>query len=308
IDALVEDLEKFCRETFHRRLRSEFKAVMPPVNKKHLDGLDRVFCLPKFMPVEPEAFKADKFQNALLPGDLKDRQSRDDFISRLKTTIRWRECEDKETGAMYKESNTRIVLWSDGSQTLHIGAQVFELISHPMPIGKDQLYVRQNSHLYMVGPLREKITVHSQHEPEFGQTQEQSLRNRSAFQPVKSCVKGLMDLSINPVLDRERKTKEEQAQQRRGKSDNKNQRIPNVKPTAAPASKEVLQPDDQASLKPLRPPIEQPAGLRTKEDEEDSDSDVQEKEKVGTGFNKKSNVNQVKTNPKRKRDMLSDSE
>ncbi|XP_017857502.1 PREDICTED: RNA polymerase-associated protein LEO1 [Drosophila arizonae] len=313
---MVADLEKHCRETYKGRLRSEFKAVMPPVYKRHLGGLDRIFCIPHSM--EPQAFEAQKFQSALLPDDLKDRQSRDAFISRLKTTIRWRQCEDKETGALYKESNTRIVRWSDGSETLHIGAEAYELISHPTPLGHDHLYVRQNSHHYLIGPIREKMRLHSDIESKFGQTH---------VQPVSSCV------STNPMLDRERMIREDQAQERREKfekmREQKNQCKPTVKPTryctagdsnsAALAANQVSRPDDHVFRKPLLPPIKRAAGARAKrntnvnveQNEEDIDNDVEGKEKVSPGIKRKSNVKQVQPKPKRKQPpkaVLSDSE
>lgn len=207
IDALVADLEKHCREQYKGRLVSEFKAVMPPVQGRKLAGIDKVFCLSPSTPVELAPFDENKFQSALKPEDLKDKESRDAFVSRLKTTIRWRVCQDKETGAFYKESNTRIVRWSDGTETLHIGAEAFNVVNGTMPLGQSQLYVRQSSHHYLLGPVREKATLQTMLESNSYQTDVQGSPEFDFPEPE------LVAPSTNPVLDPERTIIEERREQ-----------------------------------------------------------------------------------------------
>lgn len=234
LDELVDQVERFCKNKYKNRLCAEFKTELPPIDVHFLGGLERFLRMPHFMPVEPEAYEAHTFQNALRPEDLNDKESRDAFITKLKTTVRWRECQDKSTGELYKESNARIVRWSDGSETFHVGAEAFDVVKHPMPMGQNQLYVRQGSYYYRQGPIKDKMTLRPKLESNFGQSHVQGLRKRAFYKPLNSCVKVLMDLSTNPVLDRERKVKEEQAQERKEKSDKrreqKNQRKPRVKP------------------------------------------------------------------------------
>eukprot|EP00518_Triparma_eleuthera_P005678 CAMPEP_0182454300 /NCGR_PEP_ID=MMETSP1319-20130603/999_1 /TAXON_ID=172717 /ORGANISM="Bolidomonas pacifica, Strain RCC208" /LENGTH=323 /DNA_ID=CAMNT_0024652303 /DNA_START=493 /DNA_END=1461 /DNA_ORIENTATION=- len=50
------------------------------------------------------------------------------------SVIRWKNAEGRtEDGKRKRESNTRVVKWDDGSLTLHVGAEVFELTQTPSP-------------------------------------------------------------------------------------------------------------------------------------------------------------------------------
>ncbi|XP_064554625.1 RNA polymerase-associated protein LEO1 isoform X2 [Drosophila montana] len=234
LEEMVEQVEKYCKDKYQSKLSAEFKAELPTIDGNLVSDLDRVLRMPHFMPVEPKAYEAHSFKDALRPEDLNDREARDAFITKLMTTVRWRECQDKTTGALYKESNARIVRWSDGSETFHVGGEAFDVVNHPMPAGQNQLYVRQGSYYHMQGPIKDKLSLRPKLESSFGQSHVQGLRKLAFYKPVNSCVKVLMDLSTNPALDRERKAKEEQAQERKEKSDKrreqKNQRKPRVKP------------------------------------------------------------------------------
>ena len=58
-------------------------------------------------------------------------------MSRLKlkveNTIRWRTVFDKEGNAV-KESNARMVKWSDGSMSLHLGSEIFDVYKQPLHV------------------------------------------------------------------------------------------------------------------------------------------------------------------------------
>lgn len=58
-------------------------------------------------------------------------------ISRLKlkveNTIRWRTVFDKDGNAV-KESNARMVKWSDGSMSLHLGSEIFDVYKQPLHV------------------------------------------------------------------------------------------------------------------------------------------------------------------------------
>lgn len=60
---------------------------------------------------------------------------------KVENTIRWRNNVDKD-GNMIKESNARIVKWSDGSMSLHLGSEIFD-------IHKQHLLQGDNNHLYI---------------------------------------------------------------------------------------------------------------------------------------------------------------
>lgn len=59
------------------------------------------------------------------------------FLLRLKlkveNTIRWRQAFDDD-GNSIKESNARFVRWSDGSYSLHLGSEIFDVYKQPLQV------------------------------------------------------------------------------------------------------------------------------------------------------------------------------
>jgi len=51
----------------------------------------------------------------------------------VENTIRWREAFDKE-GNPCKESNARFIRWSDGSMSLHLGSEIFDVYKQPLQV------------------------------------------------------------------------------------------------------------------------------------------------------------------------------
>lgn len=47
--------------------------------------------------------------------------------------MRWRTVFDKEGNAV-KESNARMVKWSDGSMSLHLGSEIFDVYKQPLHV------------------------------------------------------------------------------------------------------------------------------------------------------------------------------
>jgi len=52
---------------------------------------------------------------------------------KVENTIRWREVFDKD-GNVLKESNTRVIKWSDGSMSLHLGSEIFDVYKQPLVV------------------------------------------------------------------------------------------------------------------------------------------------------------------------------
>ncbi|GAB1294443.1 RNA polymerase-associated protein LEO1 [Apodemus speciosus] len=65
---------------------------------------------------------------------------------KVENTIRWRICRDQE-GSKAKESNTRIVKWSDGSMSLHLGEEVFDIYKAPLQDNLNHLFIREDTGL-----------------------------------------------------------------------------------------------------------------------------------------------------------------
>ena len=64
----------------------------------------------------------------------------------MENTIRWRDGWNKQ-GDMIKESNARMVRWSDGSMSLHLGSEIFDVYKQPLQVrshkaSRNRLYER----------------------------------------------------------------------------------------------------------------------------------------------------------------------
>lgn len=75
----------------------------------------------------------------------------------VENTIRWRYGRTPE-GELVHESNARIVRWSDGSLSLHLGDEIFDI--HKVDIQSDfnYLFIREGSGLQGQSSLRTKLT------------------------------------------------------------------------------------------------------------------------------------------------------
>lgn len=52
---------------------------------------------------------------------------------KVENTIRWREVFDRD-GNLIKESNARVIKWSDGSMSLHLGSEIFDVYKQPLVV------------------------------------------------------------------------------------------------------------------------------------------------------------------------------
>ena len=61
---------------------------------------------------------------------------------KVENTIRWRYSKDKD-GEEIKESNCRFVRWSDGSLSMHLGNEVFDVFKMKVDGEQNHLFVQQ---------------------------------------------------------------------------------------------------------------------------------------------------------------------
>ena len=73
-------------------------------------------------------------------------------LFQVENTIRWRRGKDEE-GNEVKESNARVVKWSDGSMSLLLGAEVFDIHKTKIDGEHNHLFVQQVRVIYY------KITI-----------------------------------------------------------------------------------------------------------------------------------------------------
>ncbi|XP_065835273.1 RNA polymerase-associated protein LEO1-like isoform X1 [Oscarella lobularis] len=97
--------------------------------------------LPNFLSVEPRPFDGATYMDEVEDDEMLDEEGRTRLKLKVENTIRWRSVKD-ENGDEMKESNARIVRWSDGSMSLLLGNEVFD-------IHRQQLMTNDHSHLYL---------------------------------------------------------------------------------------------------------------------------------------------------------------
>ncbi|CAG2065610.1 unnamed protein product, partial [Timema podura] len=71
--------------------------------------------------------------------------------------MRWREVFDKD-GSIKKESNARFIRWSDGSMSLHLGSEIFDVYKQPLQGDHNHLFIRQGTGLQGQAVFRTKLT------------------------------------------------------------------------------------------------------------------------------------------------------
>lgn len=76
---------------------------------------------------------------------------------KVSNTIRWREYFDDD-GTVKKESNARMVRWDDGSISLHLGNEIFDVYKQPLQGDFNHLFIRQGTGLQGQAVFRTKLT------------------------------------------------------------------------------------------------------------------------------------------------------
>lgn len=96
--------------------------------------------------VETHPFDPDYFEEySEETGEYKDAEGRNHIKLKCENAIRWRKVLD-ESGKETIESNTKFVRWSDGTMSLYVGSEMFDVTT--MPVTEHQhLFLRQGAGL-----------------------------------------------------------------------------------------------------------------------------------------------------------------
>merc|ERR1712226_1154602 len=87
--------------------------------------------LPNFLSVDCKPFDPETYEDEIEDEENPDDEGRERLKLKVENTIRWRQSFDSE-GKAFKVSNTRMVRWSDGSMSLHLGNEVFNVQQLPL--------------------------------------------------------------------------------------------------------------------------------------------------------------------------------
>lgn len=96
---------------------------------------------PNFLSVDTHPFDASWYEDEIDEDEHKDEEGKKRLKLKVENTIRWKSVPDDE-GRIRRESNARMVKWSDGSVTLHLGSEIFD-------VHKQELMQGENSHLFV---------------------------------------------------------------------------------------------------------------------------------------------------------------
>ncbi|KAI1301804.1 RNA polymerase-associated protein LEO1 [Halotydeus destructor] len=113
--------------------------------------------LPNFLSIDTHPYDPQWYEDEIDDEDLQDEEGRARMKLKVENTIRWRSVAD-ENGEMKKESNARVVKWSDGSMSLHLGSEIFDMHKHQMTSGDNHLFIRQGTGLQGQAVFRTKLT------------------------------------------------------------------------------------------------------------------------------------------------------
>lgn len=130
---------------------------------------------------------------------------------KVSNTVRWRQDLDDDGNAM-KESNARIVKWSDGSMSLHLGSEIFDVYKQPLQGDHNHLFIRQGTGLQGQAVFRTKLTFRPYSTESFTHKKmTMSLADRSQ---KTSGIKILTQVGHDPDANRYAKLKKEEEQLR----------------------------------------------------------------------------------------------
>lgn len=123
----------------------------------HLGSEAHFVKLPNFLSVETRPFDPDLFEDEGEEDDLLDEEGRARLKLKVENTIRWRYSQD-EGGNEIRESNARVVKWTDGSMSLYLGGEIFDIYKQPLQGEFSHLFVRQGTGLQGQAVFRTKLT------------------------------------------------------------------------------------------------------------------------------------------------------
>lgn len=130
---------------------------------------------------------------------------------KVSNTIRWREYLD-DFGNPVKESNARMVQWSDGTMSLHLGSEIFDVYKQPIQNDHNHLFIRQGTGLQGQAVFGTKLTFRPYSTESFTHKKmTMSLADRSQ---KTSGIKILTQVGFDPDADRYAKLKKEEEQLR----------------------------------------------------------------------------------------------
>lgn len=157
--------------------------------------------------METRPFDTETYEDEIDEEETLDEEGRARLKLKVENTLRWKEIFD-EQGKVVKESNARFVKWSDGSMSLHLGSEIFDVYKQPLQGDHNHLYIRQGTGLQGQAVFRTKLTFRPHSTESFTHRKmTMSLADRSQ---KTSGIKVLSQVGINPDQNRYEMIKKEE--------------------------------------------------------------------------------------------------
>ena len=240
---------------------SELTVDMPLVDIKLGENLHQAR-LPNFISVDTRPFDPETYEDEIEDdNEVTDEEGRARLKLRVENTIRWRHALD-ERGNLIKQSNARVIKWSDGSLSMFIGAEEFDIMQAPITHSNSHLYVKHGAGIQGQAQFHNKMLfkIHSTN----SNTHRKMTLRISDRVSKDSATKTLPAVGRNPEEKREEicKREEERLQaQRRRENMQKKMREKNLHKTL---NARYLEPDqdDETSLSSIKNSYKQRAKMK----------------------------------------------
>lgn len=113
-----------------------------------------------------------------------------------------------DCGEVIKESNSRMVKWSDGSMSLHLGNEIFDVYKQPLQGDHNHLFIRQGTGLQGQAVFRTKLTFRPHSTESF--THKKMTKTLADRSQKTSGIKILTQVGYDPDADRYSNLKKEE--------------------------------------------------------------------------------------------------
>merc|ERR1712025_449449 len=163
--------------------------------------------LPNFLSVDCRPFDPETYEDEIEDEDSLDEEGRARLKLKVENTIRWRIGFDAE-GKATRESNARMVKWSDGSYSMHLGSEVFDVTKQPLQGDFNHLFIRQGTGLQGRAVFRTKLSFRPHSTDSF--THQKMTRSMADRVNKGTGIKVISQVGRDPEANRYKRVKEEE--------------------------------------------------------------------------------------------------
>jgi len=107
--------------------------------------------------VDTRPFDSETYEDEIDEEETLDEEGRQRLKLKVGNTIRWRK-DINDKGETVQDSNARFVRWSDGSLSLHLGSEIFDVYKQPLQNDHNHLFIRQGTGLQGQAVFKTKLT------------------------------------------------------------------------------------------------------------------------------------------------------